>query len=141
VRRILATIGTLAEHVRAVVMPPDIDRQNACPQCRLGGSGAMAVITARPSKFQPTPSNPQQPLQLVKVAACMMARHFSMRDSGRQFSAHLDTITLAATLAPLLTGAVHQSSGGCDTVLTLYRAAFLSGVLLMLPLVRYPRFE
>jgi hypothetical protein len=40
-----------------------------------------------------------------------------------------------------LTGAVHQSSGGGNTVLTLCRAAFLSGVLLMLPLVRYPRFE
>jgi hypothetical protein len=75
------------------------------------------------------------------VAACMMARHFGMRDCGRLFGAHLGTITLAATLAPLLTGAVHQSSGGCNTVLTLCGAASLSGVLLMLPLVRHPRFE
>jgi hypothetical protein len=96
----------------------------------------------RPIEWPANPaSNPEQPLQLVKVAACMMARHFGMRDCGRLFGAHLGTITLAATLAPLLTGAVHQSSGGCNTVLTLCGAASLSGVLLMLPLVRHPRFE
>jgi hypothetical protein len=36
-RRILATIGTLAEHVRAVVMTPEIYRPVACPHCHLGG--------------------------------------------------------------------------------------------------------
>jgi hypothetical protein len=71
----------------------------------------------------------------------MTVRHFGMRDDDRLFGAHLGTITLAATLAPLLTGAMYQSSGGYNTVLTPCSAAFQSGVLLMLPLGRYPRFE
>jgi MFS family permease len=75
------------------------------------------------------------------VAAYMMARYFGMRDYGRLFGAHLGTITLCATLVPLLTGAMYQASGSYNTVLTLCGAAFLSGALLMLPLGRYPRFD
>jgi MFS family permease len=75
------------------------------------------------------------------VAAYMMARYFGMRDYGRLFGAHLGTITICATLAPLLTGAMYQASGSYTTVLSLCGAAFLSGALLMLPLGRYPQFD
>jgi MFS family permease len=75
------------------------------------------------------------------IAAYLVARYFGMRDYGRLFGVHLGLITAAAALAPLLTGALYQATGGYSAMLWLCGGAFVIGALLLLPLGRYPRFE
>ena len=75
------------------------------------------------------------------IAAYLVSRYFGLRDYGRLFGVHLGLITLAAALAPWLTGAIYSATGSTTAMLTLCGAAFLTGALMLLPLGRYPRFD